>query len=87
MTRSLSVNENAAEQDIVKRVSVRCRGLSPGSRVVVTIIAEIMLSAIARSRVVLGLEFQKCPLSLTLNFRTAASFLFLAKENTFRENR
>jgi hypothetical protein len=57
LTRSLNVNENAAEQDIVKRVSVGGEGLSLGSPVVFTVIAEIMLSAIARSRVVLGQEF------------------------------
>ena len=40
LTRSLSISENAAEHDITKRVVVKDNGLSPGSLVVVTMVAR-----------------------------------------------
>ncbi len=71
-TRSLIVNEKTAEQDIVKSVKVGDSDASAGSPVVTTMVAAIILDAIEISRVLLGLEFQKCPLSLTLNIRNIA---------------
>jgi hypothetical protein len=66
------VSENVAVQNVTNRVSVNGRGLRPGIPVVVIIVAAIMLSVIAVSRVLLGLDSQKCPLSLTLNIKNIA---------------
>ena len=72
LTRSFSISEKAAEQNIAKKVSPIDMGASPGSPTVVTVVAATMLNIIAMSKVRLGLEFQKWPLSLTLNIRNMA---------------
>jgi hypothetical protein len=72
LTKSFTISEKTAEHDTTKRVTAGDMGVSPGSPIVVTTIAAIMLDIIAMSNVLLGLVFQKCPLSLTLNIKNMA---------------
>ena len=79
--RSLNANENTAEDDNTKRVSVRGRAFRPGTPTVVIAVAAMILNIIAANRVLLGIEFQKWLLSLMLKIKNIAEKNNISKVN------
>lgn len=78
---SLTVNENTAESDIIKSVSVSGTAGKFGIPNVTIAIPAIKLSTIAYSRVLLGLDVQKCLRSLTLKIKKIAEKKRISKVN------
>ena len=81
LTVSLIMNENIAESNIIKNVSVSGTAGKFGIPNVAIVIPAIKLSTIAYSRVLLGLDAQKCPRSLTLKIRKIAEKKRISKVN------
>ena len=81
LTESLTINENAAESDIIKSVSVSGTAGRFGIPNVTIAIPATKLSTIAYIRVLLGLDAQKCPRSLTLKIRKIAEKKRISKVN------
>jgi len=78
---SLTTNEKMAESDINKSVWVSGTAGKFGIPNVAIVIPAIKLSTIAYSRVLLGLDAQKCPRSLTLKIRKIAEKKRISKVN------
>lgn len=78
---SLTINENTAENDIIKSVSVSGTAGRFGIPNVTIAIPATKLSTIAYSRVLLGLDAQKCPRSLTFKIRKIAEKKKISKVN------
>jgi hypothetical protein len=78
---SLTINENTAESDIIKSVSVSGTAGRFGIPKVTIPIPAIKLSTIAYSRALLGLDAQKFPRSLTLKIRKIAEKKRISKVN------
>lgn len=71
-TVSLNTNENTAESDIIKSVSVSGTAGRFGMPNVTIMVPATKLNTIAYSRTLLGIDAQKCPRSLTLKIRKIA---------------
>ena len=81
LTVSLTINENTAESDIIKSVSVSGTAGRFGIPNVTIAMPVTKLSTTAYSRVLLGLDAQKCPRSLTLKIRKIAEKKRISKVN------
>ena len=67
LTESLITKVKSAESAMTRRVTVNGSGTRPGIPNTVTKVTAAMLMTVAAAKVLLGMEFQKWLLSLTLN--------------------
>ncbi len=71
-TESFTTNEKAAEASKTNRLTSKEIGARPGIPVVARAVPIAMLINMAARSILLGAEFQKCFLSLTLKIRNIA---------------